>query len=270
MTFRHPSSTGVRVRGVRVRSHSNRRTRDSQGGHLFVGLFHHHDDRAEHKRNYGNSVHNPLLACRSAFCSWQLLAGAWKASPDGKWWVQVGLERTFQKQKDFSEKQRDRAKSKWCRKDAEVVPDSSRKDAGAMPEGMPKVCSSSSSSSSNHKPGSVMPVACPTDAGCMPDTSAFNSTDVAQILCRENFWSGRLMIEALKSSVEFKSAEMPECSLEQVGEWLATSYATYKAEKGDRAADPLKYFKQAMYPHSTRKPLGATVLANNPATYAMA
>jgi hypothetical protein len=99
----------------------------------------------------------------------------------------------------------------------------------------------------------------------------FNSTDVAHILCRENFWSGRLMIDALKSSVEFKSTEMPECSLEQVGEWLALSYITHKAEKGERAADPLKYFQQAMYPHSSRKPAGATHLSvNDPAAYARA
>lgn len=116
-----------------------------------------------------------------------------------------------------------------------------------------------------------MPVACPTDAKHMPDAGAFNSTDVAQALCRENFWSGRLMIDALKSSVEFKSTEMPECSLEQVGEWLATSYITHKAEKGERAADPLKYFQQAMYPHSSRKPAGATHLSvNDPAAYARA
>ncbi len=80
----------------------------------------------------------------------QLLAGAWKVSPDGKCWIQTGLERTFQKQKDFSEQQRERANSKWRGKDAQVMPDTCRTDAEPMPEGMPKVCSSSSSSSSNH------------------------------------------------------------------------------------------------------------------------
>jgi len=198
----------------------------------------------------------------------QLLAGASKVSEDGKWWIQAGLQRTFQKQKDFSEQQRERANSKWSKQAAKVIPDTSRTDAGLMPEGMPEGCSSSSSSSSNHKPSGVMPDACPTDAERVPDTNSFNSTDLAHILCRENFWSGRLMIDALKASIEFKSTEMPECSLEQVGEWLATSYVTHKAEKGERASDPLKYFQQAMYPHSARRQVGGP--ANNPATYALA
>jgi uncharacterized protein YdaU (DUF1376 family) len=185
----------------------------------------------------------------------QLLAGAWKLSEDGKWWIQAGLQRTFQKQKNFSASQREKANARWCQKDADVVPDASRTDTKLIPEGMPKVCSSSSSSSSNHKPGG-------TD---------FNSTEIAHILCRENFWSGRLLTDALKSSIEFKSTEMPECSLEQVGEWLATSYISHKAEKGERAADPLKYFQQAMYPHSSRKPTGMTSPpANDPAAHALA
>jgi uncharacterized protein YdaU (DUF1376 family) len=81
----------------------------------------------------------------------QLLAGAWKVSEDGKWWIQVGLQRTFQKQKDFSDSQRDKAKARWRRNDAESTPDGCRTAAEPMPEGMPKVCSSSSSSSSKDK-----------------------------------------------------------------------------------------------------------------------
>jgi hypothetical protein len=201
----------------------------------------------------------------------QLLAGAWKVSEDGKWWIQTGLERTFQKQRDFSEQQRERANSKWRKKDPKVIPDVSRTDAGSTPEDMPKVCSSSSSSSSNHKPVVVMPDACPTDAERIPEAKLFNSTEVAHALCGENFWSGRLMIDALKSSIEFKSTEMPGCNLEQVGEWLATSYIAYKAEKGERAAEPLKYFQQAMYPHSPRKFANAGIApASNPAEYALA
>jgi hypothetical protein len=60
MPFRHTSGTGSRVR-----YHSTRRTRES--GHFFVGLFHHHNDRAEHNRNYNNSVHNPSLSLRLHF-----------------------------------------------------------------------------------------------------------------------------------------------------------------------------------------------------------
>jgi hypothetical protein len=78
----------------------------------------------------------------------QLLAGAWKISEDGKWWIQSGLERTFQKQKDFSEKQSGRAKARWGRNDVESTPVPSRTDAAEMPETMPEACSSSSSSSS--------------------------------------------------------------------------------------------------------------------------
>ncbi len=81
----------------------------------------------------------------------QLLAGAWKLSADGKWWIQDGLRRTFEKQKNFSEHQRERANARWYRTDAELMPDSSRANAEPMPNNMPEVCSSSSSSSSKHK-----------------------------------------------------------------------------------------------------------------------
>ena len=82
----------------------------------------------------------------------QLMAGAWKVSEDGKWWVQSGLERTFLKQKEFAEEQRRKANKKWGKEDAGSMPDASRTDAGSMPNTMPEVCSSSSSSSSNIKP----------------------------------------------------------------------------------------------------------------------
>jgi hypothetical protein len=102
-------------------------------------------------------------------------------------------------------------------------------------------------------------------------TEGFNSTDVAQILCRENGWSGDKMVEALKGSLEFKTMEMPECSLEQVGEWLVKAYWADKAAKGDFAGNPLTYFQQAKYQHSSRKPAGVTSSpANDPAAYALA
>ena len=91
----------------------------------------------------------------------QLMAGVWKVSADGKWWVQSGLERTFLKQKEFAEEQRRRANKKWQKEDAESMPDASRTDAESMPEVMPEVCSSSSSSSSssNLKPYPQTPFA---------------------------------------------------------------------------------------------------------------
>lgn len=78
----------------------------------------------------------------------QLLAGAWKLSEDGKWWIQSGLERTFQKQKEFSDQQRERANRKWNLNNTKSMPDSCRNDTAEMPETKPEVCSSSSSSSS--------------------------------------------------------------------------------------------------------------------------
>ena len=79
------------------------------------------------------------------------------------------------------------------------------------------------------------------------------------------------MIEALKTAIEFKSQEMPESSLEQVGEWLVKAFSDHKAAKGDFAGNPLTFFQQAKYPHSSRKPAGVTSFpANDPAAYAQA
>lgn len=103
----------------------------------------------------------------------QLLTGAWKVSEDGQWWIQNGLERTFQKQKVFSDKQRARVSARWNSKNTEALPNSYQTDAAAMPE----PCSSSSSSSSSKNimsepcgsdqvapvPKKVQPV--PTDTG---------------------------------------------------------------------------------------------------------
>jgi uncharacterized protein YdaU (DUF1376 family) len=185
----------------------------------------------------------------------QLLAGAWKVSADGQWWIQSGLERSFQKQKEFSDQQRDRANSRWSRKDATAIPKTSPPDAELMPEGMPTVCFSSSSSSSNHEPKGVL--------------CTFNSTDVAQILCRENGWSGGKIVEALKVSVEFKSQEMPEASLEQVGEWLVKAFFDHEGEHGKFAGGPLTFFQQAKYPHSKGGPVDTTLAANDPAAHAL-
>ena len=82
----------------------------------------------------------------------QLLAGAWKVSTDGKWWIQSGLERTFQKQKEFSERQAKKAMARWDVEHARTMPEGCRVDAEPMPEAMPDACSSSSSSSSIHMP----------------------------------------------------------------------------------------------------------------------
>src|SRR4029077_3647609 len=75
----------------------------------------------------------------------------------------------------------------------------------------------------------------------------FNSTEVAQAICLANGWSGRQMIWALQEAIDFQSAQMPESSLEEVGEWLVKSYFDRRASKGDFAGGPQKFFQQALY-----------------------
>ena len=173
----------------------------------------------------------------------QLLAGAWKISADGQFWEQDGLKRTFMKQKEFSERQAQRANAKWCRIDAESMPDRCRNDAGSDAGSMPEVCSSSSSSSSNLK----------------PPLPSFNSAEVAQVLCQANGWSGPKMIWALKDAIEYQSKGMPESSLEQAGEWLVKAYREHEAAKGKFAVGPQRFFSEGRYqqskpPNQGRKP----------------
>ncbi|MFY9936037.1 MAG: hypothetical protein WAK33_04165 [Silvibacterium sp.] len=77
----------------------------------------------------------------------QLLSGAWKPSEDGRWWVQDGLKRTFEKQKAFSEAQRDRANKRYQNHANGMqgqLPGNYRDSAEPVPEN----CSSSTSASS--------------------------------------------------------------------------------------------------------------------------
>jgi hypothetical protein len=55
------------------------------------------------------------------------------------------------------------------------------------------------------------------------------------------------MIWALQEAIDFQSAQMPESSLEEVGEWLVKSYFDRRASKGDFAGGPQKFFQQALY-----------------------
>jgi uncharacterized protein YdaU (DUF1376 family) len=204
----------------------------------------------------------------------QLMAGAWKLSSDGKSWIQSGLERTFMKQKEFSDQQRNKANKKWGNQAAEPMPDSCQTDAGAIPEGMPKVCSSSASSSSNLNPVRGNFNECQTDAGKMPEDmpQKFNSIEVARALCSENGWSGEKLIWAFREAIDFKAKQMPEASLEEVGIWLVRAYVNRRAAKGDFAGGPQKFFEQALYrEYSTEACNPATnVLLDNPATRALA
>jgi hypothetical protein len=104
-------------------------------------------------------------------------------------------------------------------------------------------------------------------------TEGFNSTDVAWAGCLKNGWSGLQMIEALKTAIEFKVSELPECSLEQVGEWLVKAFFDHESEHGKFAGGPLAFLQQAKYPHNKRRPTGSALPAatpNDPAAYARA
>jgi len=87
----------------------------------------------------------------------------------------------------------------------------------------------------------------------LPAKDQFNSTEVAQAICSANGWSGRQMILALEGAIEFQSTEMPEATLEQVGEWLAKAYHDRCASKGDFAGGPQKFFEQALYRTGSRR-----------------
>jgi hypothetical protein len=103
-------------------------------------------------------------------------------------------------------------------------------------------------------------------------TEEFNSTEIARVLCSENGWSGEKMLWAFRDAVEFKAKQMPEASLEQVGNWLVRAYVNRRAVKGDFAGGPQKFFEQALYrEYSTEARNPSTdVLVDNPATRALA
>jgi hypothetical protein len=103
-------------------------------------------------------------------------------------------------------------------------------------------------------------------------TERFNSTEVARSLCSENGWSGEKMIWAFKDAVEFQANQMPDASLEQVGEWLVRAYVNRRAAKGDFAGGPQKFFEQALYRDYSAGASGpkTDVLTDNPATRALA
>lgn len=101
------------------------------------------DDRAirTRLRNPSDADYNRIKA--------QLLAGAWKISPDGTKWVQDGMRRSMLKQKEFSRLQSERAKG--SRRVAGTKPDLSRAGvAGSEPT------STSTSTSSNIKEPSLL------------------------------------------------------------------------------------------------------------------
>ena len=101
--------------------------------------------------------------------------------------------------------------------------------------------------------------------------NSFNSTEVAQMLCKQNAWSGTGMIWALQAAIEFQSKLSPESDLPQIGEQLVTAYRDHKSAKGRFAFGPQKYFEQGMYCPSPNRPESKTdLLIDNPATRALA
>jgi hypothetical protein len=89
----------------------------------------------------------------------QLLAGAWKVSEDGAWWEQHGLQRTFEKQRAFSEAQRERVSARYKDKTTEGLPKSYPVATGELPE----TYSSSASSSSSANQEALSEVKAPSD-----------------------------------------------------------------------------------------------------------
>jgi hypothetical protein len=99
----------------------------------------------------------------------------------------------------------------------------------------------------------------------------FNPMEIAQIISQKNGWSGKDMIWAFQSAIEFQAQRMPEAELEQVGEWLTKAYRDHQAAKGTFAVGPRKFFEQGLYATAPdRQEAKANVLVDNPATRALA
>jgi hypothetical protein len=108
------------------------------------------------------------------------------------------------------------------------------------------------------------------DSDSDSDKSIFNPVEVAQILCQTNGWSGKAMIWALQSAIEFQSARLPEAKLKDLGETLVRAYRDYKAAQGRFAVGPQKFFEQGMYALVERGSPISDPVADNPATRALA
>jgi hypothetical protein len=102
-------------------------------------------------------------------------------------------------------------------------------------------------------------------------SEGFNSIEVARALCSENGWSGQKMIWTLKDAIEFQAKQIPEDTLEQVGEWLVQAYRAHRSSQGKYAVGPQKFFGEGRYQSSDPSPSQKTnLLTDNPATRAQA
>ena len=88
-------------------------------------------------RNIRRSTWGPIFQ--------SLTRGAWKLSRNRRWIEQDGLRRSFMKQQDFSNKQKEKAKKRW---DAVAL----HRHPSGIAEGMPASASASASASALHTP----------------------------------------------------------------------------------------------------------------------
>jgi len=98
---------------------------------------------------------------------------------------------------------------------------------------------------------------------------------VSRALCSENGWSGQEIIWTLKDAIEFQAKQMPEASLEQVGEWLVKTYHAHRTAQGKYAVGLRKFFAEGRYKASPQSGAGVDyfkkgIFTDNPATRAIA
>ncbi len=151
----------------------------------------------------------------------QLLdSGAWKLSPDGQWWIQDGLRRSFEKQKSFSESQRQRANKRYCPETTEGLP----KLCPSAAETLPENCSSSSSSPKGESGDVISPEM------------------IAQSVIIELGISGRFLLRTIAEVVkaELKAGRKAE----QIRDSMIASHRHYERNVGKlwRPIDVEKFF----------------------------
>ncbi len=88
----------------------------------------------------------------------------------------------------------------------------------------------------------------------------FNATDVAQILCQNNGWTGQRMIWSLHGAIEHQAKRMPESTVEQVGEWLVKAWHEHKGDAGKYAGSAQAFFEEAKYKQADAADSGAVVV----------
>lgn len=101
------------------------------------------------------------------------------------------------------------------------------------------------------------------------EKETFNSTEVAQIVCAENGWSGTELIWAFKAAIEFQSTRMAGKRLDEVAEWLVNAYREHRRDKGHFAVGPQKFFSEGRYQSLATATSRTDIFEDNPATRAL-